>query len=747
MSAPDQAVFAEAASRLFAGDEAPVHNPLFGLGIDLMSEFLEAEQLRKEAEDRWLMDLRQYRGIYEPAEEANMQGSKAFMRKTRVKVESVDARLMDLLFPANGELNFAIEATPEPSVPDILKEKLSNLLTDPQTGRPPDKETLQAAIKEAADHAAKKMGRRIEDQLIEARYRDVARKVLHSGNLYGTGILKGPLVERRERISYAWDGSAKDGRGAWVQEKKTYAAPFVTHVPLWRWYPDMAVTDLVDARYTWEHHRLSLADLNELATRKTFDSERIKAHILTNPDGDIRMRSYESELRMMGEQRLLGTSHKTGQYDVFERWGWLEATKLRACGVDVPDDRLHETFFANLWVLPGGEVIKAVLQPIEGMRWPYHLYYLDKDETSIFGEGLATIMRGDQKMLNAAVRMLLDNAAVTAGPQFEVFVPAFPAQANLTDIHPLKVWPRIGGDFQYPAVRPLNFQSHMPELLEVMRLFDSNADEVTAIPKFTYGDNPQKGAAGTMGGLSMLLGQANISLKDLVVSWDEGITKPFIQGLYHWNMRFSSDDSIKGDYNVSAKGAASLVAKEVRGQALQQFGASLQPEERQRIKWGRFTEQKAAALDLSDVVMDEAEYEAYMQDPANQAAIQQQQMAQQIALADAQARLAKTEAEAALKQAEALNRKVEAVYAAMQAAGTAAGNPEIAPAGDAILRAAGWVDAPQQDGEQAEGAPVESAAPAEAIEVEGMPPENGHGAKPTSPFEGQRAGIQTKEIE
>lgn len=56
-------------------------------------------------------------------------------------------------------------------------------------------------------------------------------------------------------------------------------------------------------------------------------------------------------------------------------------------------------------------------------------------------------MRDDQKMLNASIRMLLDNGAVTAGPQFEVFVPAFPPTADLTSIYPLKVWPRTGGDF------------------------------------------------------------------------------------------------------------------------------------------------------------------------------------------------------------------------------------------------------------------------------------------------------------
>ena len=650
--------FAEAASRLFAGDETPVTNPLFGLGVELLSEFVEAEALRKEAEDRWLMDLRQYRGIYEPDEEARMKGSKAFMRKTRVKVESVDARMLDMLFPANREQNYEIKATPEPSIPSPLRKKIIELLTEMQGGVLPDKETLKKAIKESADNAALKMSTRIKDQLAEVKYRNVARKVLHSGNLYGTGVLKGPLVERRERVSYVWS----DEENRFRQERAGYSAPFIADVPLWRWYPDMAVTELQHCRYVWEHHRLSRSDLVSLIERKTFNGETIRSHLLTNPDGDIRPRTYEAELREMGEQKLLGFHRKTGQFDVFERWGWIAADKLRGCGVEIPDDRLHEAFFANIWVLPDGQVIKAVLQPIEGMLWPYHLYYLDKDETSIFGEGLATIMRGDQQMLNAALRMLLDNAAVTAGPQFEVFVPAFPANANLTDIHPLKVWPRTGGDFQYPAVRQLDFNSRMPELIQVLQLFDTNADEVTAIPKFTYGDNPTQGAAGTMGGLSMLLGQANISLKDLVISWDEGITKPFISGLFHWNMKFSTDDTIKGDFDIEATGAASLVAKEVRGQSLAQFSATLQPEERARVNWGKLTQQKANTLDLTDIVMDDEEFAQVEQQQAQQMEqqMQQQQQLLQLQAAELQAKAEKTMAEAQKIAAEAQIKMAEA---------------------------------------------------------------------------------------
>ena len=727
--------YSQAASALFSGDKSPMENPLFNIGIELLTEFELAKAHRQTAEERWLKDLRQYKGIYEPDVEARMRGSKSFMRKTRVKVESVDARLMDLLFPANRDRNFSVEATPEPSVPKEVEQEIVQKLAE-IFQKPPTKQEIKQAVRKFVDSAAKKMANRIDDQLAESKYRDVARNVIHSGNLYGTGVLKGPLVERRTRLSYVYDAETK----SFKQRHESFAAPFLAHVPLWRFYPDMTVTERTDCRFMWEHHRLTRADLVELATRKTFDGPSIKDYIDTYPEGSIKLMNYEQHIRTMGQQQQINSSHKTGQYDIYERWGWLSGDLLSQAGVNVTPDRLHESFFANVWMFPDGKVIKAILSPIEGVQWPYHFYYFDKDETSIFGEGIASIMSDDQEMVNAAGRMILDNAAITAGPQFEVFVPAFPPQANLTDIYPGKIWPRTGGDFQYPAIRQLQFDSHMGELTQILQLFDSNADETLAIPKFTYGDtNARSGAEGTASGLSMLMAQSNISLKDLVVNFDEGITKPFVSDLYHWNMKFSNDSNIKGDYEVVAKGASSLVAKEVRANSLAQFVSTLQPEQRSLIKWNELTNQQGDVLDLKGIVMTEEEIKDQQNSPMAQMQGQMQQMQQQLQMAlmqgqvaESQSKAAKAQADASKAEAEAMLRRVEATYSAMQSAGVAATNPTIAPAGDAILRSAGWKDQDEAEGsgaEMAEGA--EPAAP-----IDDMP----------SPHEGQQAGIQTEEL-
>lgn len=47
-----------------------------------------------------------------------------------------------------------------------------------------------------------------------------------------------------------------------------------------------------------------------------------------------------------------------------------------------------------------------------------------------------------------------------------------------------------------------------------------------------------------------------LQIKDQVKNFDDGITKPFISAMYHWNMKFNSDSDIKGDYAVQARGTS-----------------------------------------------------------------------------------------------------------------------------------------------------------------------------------------------
>lgn len=760
--------------------DAPPEIQLDALGTRLLGEFAQAENDRRLTEERWLKDLRQYRGQYDPDVVAliGAKRSKAFVRKTRVKVKTVDSRVADLLFPAGSEKNWDIGPTPKPTVAPEVRQQIEQALLEQaraamaqmmqamqaQGQQPPPEappqvspEMVDDAVQAMAKESSKRMSKVIDDQLAEARYKDVSIKAIHSGHLYGTGIVKGPLVERRIRTRFVKEN------GRWIPKAESYIVPFIDYVPIWRWYPDMSATTLDQCRYAYERHQMSRAQLSELAQRKSFRAEKIREYINAHPQGEIRLRYYDNELRVIGERHST-QGNKGGQYEVLERWGWLNGDDLKSVGVAIPEDRLHETFFSNVWLLPNGEVIKAVLQPINGVTWPYHLYYFDKDETSIFGEGLSAIMRDDQTMINAAVRMMLDNAALTAGPQYEVALGLLSTLEKIDEIYPHKVWPRNATSPGQPAVRVVEVPNHIGELSQMAAMFEQNADEVTAIPRYMAGENSTNGAAGTSSGLSMLMGAVNIVIKDLITAWDEGVTISFIKSLYHWNMQFHDDDSIKGDYDVVARGTASLVAKEVRARALNEFAMSTaNPMDAPFVKRDKLLRARAEVNELTDIVKTEEEVEQDQQNPQIQ---QQQKLAADLAaaqVAEAQAKVAKLSAEAEVTRgklnemlanvelivAKAVATKVEAAYAALQAGGVATQNPATAPAGDEILKSAGWRDiTPDPSIAQLAGPPVQPGgtnevappSPADAdISVPDLQPQTG--------MVGRRAGIETTGIE
>lgn len=747
------AEYSSAAKEAFEHERADMA-AISALGPHLIAEFVRAESDRKLTELRWLRDLRQFKGIYEPDDERKMSGrSRVFVRKTRVKVKTVNARMADLLFPAGSDKNWGVEPTPIPTLSaqqkGIVKAELAKLQ---QAGNAITQSIVDKVIQDVAKKAAAGMVSVISDQLSEARYRQVCLQALHSGNLYGTGIIKGPIVERRARTKFVQSGNK------WQAREEYYYAPSVSFVPLWDFYPDMTATELKHCRFVYQRHRMTAQDLAELADRPAFKSGRnvIKAYIKAHPQGQVMPRMPDSELRLIGDRTSADIN--AGQYEILERWGYLSGEQLKVAGVEVPEDRCHESFFSVVWMLPNGEIIMASLQAINGVTWPYHLYQFDKDESSIFAEGLAAIMRDDQDMINSATRMLLDNGALSSGPMFEVNPNLLSRYENLTDVHAWKIWLRNSQSPGQRAVTPIGIDGRLGDLQSIKTMFEENADETTAIPRYMSGESVSNGAAGTASGMSMLMGAANIVIKDLIGSWDEGITTPFIEGMYRWNMRFNKDASIKGDYAVKARGTSSLIAKEVRARQLNEFAAMTgNPLDAPYIKRDVLNRLRAEANELSDVVKSEEdvknEMAAQQNQQAQQMAMQMQQAALQEAIGRAAEAVAKAElvsmkakesaASIELKMAQAIDAKVEAIYAAIQAGGVAAASLPSAPAADEILRSAGFKDQTQSTDISQIMDPV-----VQGTEVQsGARPPADFSPNPKTGLVGARRGIETPEID
>jgi hypothetical protein len=76
------------------------------------------------------------------------------------------------------------------------------------------------------------------------------------------------------------------------------------------------------------------------------------------------------------------------------------------------------------------------------------------------------------------------------------------------------------------------------------------------------GDSPTGGAGRTASGMSMLMTNANKSMKQVVSNIDNNVITPLLQRLHFYNMKYGDDASLKGDVQIVAKGAIGVVAKE-----------------------------------------------------------------------------------------------------------------------------------------------------------------------------------------
>lgn len=584
------------------GDEARPASVLDGLGVQLRAEFENAKNLRRYREEEWAKDLRDYEGEYGDDVLIQDGRSKAFIRLSRAKIKSIDARMTDMLFPA-GDKNWSIEASPIPEIdPEVMRPEIEAILArDGQL----DGEALLEAVREVAAERAAKMEEQIRDDLAAFNFTEEAREVLHSGHLFGTGILKGPFVVERTNRRYVRQPGL-DGAPTFALEISTDLIPVGKAIPLWNAYPDPYARKPEECEFFWERNIAAKHEVRALSNDPRFDGDAIRQYLREHPEGDVHeLTPFEYELLHASKEDDKGTKAHTRKYAILERWGYIDGKCLREAGIDVPEDMLDIEAEAVVWML-GNRVIRIAQPVLPQGSIPYKFYYFEKDPYSIWGRGVCSINRWPQQLFNASIRMMIDNGAITSGPQIEVNADLMEDEGDLTTLVPFRVWVRRGRgvEAQHPALRVYDLGSRTQEFMAMAKTFADLSDEVTALPKFTYGQ-PGAGASKTVGGLSMLMGQANIALKDNVKNWDEGITTPFISDFYHYEMNHGTNEDAKGDYQVVARGASSLIAKEVRSQALEQFAATTaNPIDAPTIKRIELNRERAKALDLpSDAIV------------------------------------------------------------------------------------------------------------------------------------------------
>lgn len=599
-------------------------------GVRLQKVFEQYKLDRKAAEDKWLRNLRQFRGIYDPEVKIAADASKAYPKLTRWKVIGTVARLMQMLFPQT-EKNWGLEASPIPQLPTAaLQRILDDLVTEAagEGGDPRavelDPEVIEKAIRAEAKKRADKMALKVDDDLRELEYPTLVRRVVFSAALYNVGVLKGPTHKRVKARTWT-----KDVTGRYVAQEVDKLKPVMEFLPVWQWYPDMSALTLDKQDGTFERHVGLRDDLKALADQPGFMADRVNDWLEKHAVGNHSPLHWETTIRaeLKGDKNTV-TETETRKYEWVSYWGSVTAHELRAAGVKIKDEDLSKSFQANVWMIDK-TVIKAALQPLGTDARIHHEFMFEEDELSLLGNGQCDTLRDSQISLCEVTRAALDNSSVI-GTQVEVNKDLLaPGQSYALSKH--KVWIREGDGAAatYPAVRNVNIDSHLPELSNMMSIFMEFADKESGLPPQSLGDVSGGGseALRTQKNASMFLGAAALPIRDTVRNFDT-FTTSVITSVVKWNMKFDPDESRDGDPKVIARGSTSLIAKEVLAESLDALRAGVTQDEAPHIDTRKLLIERMKARDLpiEQVLVDE--------DTAN-ATIAAQQQAQQAAQAKA----------------------------------------------------------------------------------------------------------------
>ena len=611
------------------------------------ARFISAEQAREYDEDRWIDAYHNFRGVYPkhvPFRES--EKSRVFIKITKTKVLAAYGQLIDVIF-GTGKFPIGVSPTEIPegvaeymhlanqaapgietsaATPTGIQEELENpfevgfegdgkvlkpgatyrtskfldeaieeSIDDFEEGPHPDPQVLEIS---PAKEAARNMEKLIHDQIDESNGSSELRNAIFESCLFGTGIIKGPF--NFNKTLHRWENSEETGDREY--NPLFVRVPRIEFVSIWDFFPDPSATSLEECEYVLHRHKLNKSQIRGLTKLPYFDEDAIREVLSLGPN--YTERDYEHELK--DDQR--SNDYGSGQYEVLEYWGIMDAEYAREVGMELSEDvdDLDEVQI-NAWVC-NGIVLRAVVNPFTPMRIPYHAFPYERNPYSFFGIGVAENMNDSQQVMNGHARMAIDNLALSGSLVFEVDESML-AGGQSMEVYPGKIFRRQAG-VPGQSIHGLKFPNTSQENMMMFDKFRQLADEQTGIPSYSHGMTGVQSMTRTASGMSMLLGAASLNIKTVVKNLDDFLLRPLGQAYFQWNMQFFEGDlDTQGDLEIKAMGTNSLMQKEVRSQRLTMFLQTAQnPAVAPFVKMSKLISELAYSLDLDpDEILNDPE--------------------------------------------------------------------------------------------------------------------------------------------
>lgn len=419
---------------------------------------------------------------------------------------------------------------------------------------------------EIARKYAKAAETRIEDWLKDCHAAAEIRKVIQDSSKLGVGVLKGPFPEiKRAVVSRK---TPDGGRDIIIEEK---IKPVVKWISPWNFFPDPACgEDIHKGGYCFERDYQTEKQVRDLKELPGYIGSAIDQAIEQGPVSNSGAGDQSPSDRDKAKDK-----HR---YEIWYYYGTLKRSEYAqladAAGDPMdPDDAAAEEIDFVIVTMIGDCVVKATINPLNSGSFPYDAMPWRRRAGSWAGIGVAEAVRTPQRIVNAAERAAMNNAALSAGPQVVIDKRMIePADGQNWSMTPNKPWVLKQGSAVNPggvkdAFGIFEIPNQTEWLLAVKNDAMQMAEECTSIPLITEGkannDSPD-----TYGATALLNTNANQLLRAVAYAFDEMVTEPLARRYYEWLL---TDDDVpdeeKGQFRIDAHGSR-FVERAISDQAI-----------------------------------------------------------------------------------------------------------------------------------------------------------------------------------
>lgn len=522
--------------------------------------FFEARNARRAegVDEEMDKSARAYNDTYNPEDAAMVAAtSDIYAPMTKTKCRGLQNWIMDIL--ANAEDKpWTMTASPEPDVPGWMQEEIvqrleAEVLANGVTGdlahmAKQMKELAKKHSAELANEATERMEQRVYDQLLQSGWRDQFRQFIDDLSYMPSAVMFGPSVEMRRKLRYNGDKA----------EEIYVPVHVLRRVNPPDFYPAPGSSDTQTAPYLCEVRVMTSSQLMDATNLFGVDQSAVRKLLQKNPNGHT-IADRQSADRPAG---VTNTSGPARVYETIVYYGAVDGRVLMEHGILDVDPQGHEEM--EVWVCDG-LVLRALRNPYPLQRRPYHSSSFLKRSGKFWGTSLPSVLGNLQRIVNGAVRNLVRDMSFSSGPIGEYDIERMVSEDRVDEFSPYRLF-AVKPDYTQGGASAIRFQrlpSNAQQFVYVYDRYMKEADDVSGIPAYVIGNPNVAGAGRTLGGLSLLMGNAAKGVKRVIADLDKDMIEPIVTMFYELNLIYSPDDSIKADAVVVARGASGLLQREL----------------------------------------------------------------------------------------------------------------------------------------------------------------------------------------